>query len=258
MITPIATYSDLAGKVAVITGSSRGIGAATCRLLAANGARVIVNGRDAVAIDLVVQDIRSGGGLAIGVTADVTDFSSIEHLRQEAEQAFGAVDILGAFVGSGGDSTPIAQVTEEDWRATIDGNLTATFLTVKSFLPGMIERRRGSIITMASTAGRLPGGAAAAYAAAKAGVLMLTRHVANEVGPHGVRVNCIAPSAILSEQHPLRRVPEEQRQRVAASFPLGRLGQPADVAHAALFLASEASSWITGVTLDVAGGRIML
>jgi len=258
MTSPTATYHDLAGKVAVVTGSSRGIGAATCRLLAANGGKVVINGRDEAAIDATVRDIRSSGGVAIGVTGDVTDFSSIEHLRQEAEHAFGAVDILGAFVGSGGRPTPTAQVTEEDWRATIDGNLTATFLAVKSFLPGMIERRRGSIITMASTAGRLPGGAAAAYAAAKAGVLMFTRHLANEVGQHGIRANCIAPSAVLTEQHPLRRVPEEQRQRVAASFPLGRLGTPEDIAQAAVFLASDASSWITGVTLDVAGGRIMV
>jgi 3-oxoacyl-[acyl-carrier protein] reductase len=183
---------------------------------------------------------------------------ALEDLRQRTEDKFGPVDILGAFIGGGGQPAPIAEVTEAEWRATIDSNLTATFLAIRCFLPGMLERRRGVIITMASTAGRLPGGASAAYAAAKAGVVMLTRHVAKEVGPQGVRLNCIAPSAILTEDHPLRRAPEEQRQRVAAGFPLGRLGYPDDVALAALFLASDSSAWITGVTLDVAGGRVSL
>jgi 3-oxoacyl-[acyl-carrier protein] reductase len=252
------TYPDLAGKVAVVTGSSRGIGAATCRLLAANGVRVVVNGRDAAAVDAAVERIRAGGGEALGVVGDATSSGALAELRQRAENAFGAVDILGAFVGGGGEPTPIGEVMEAAWRATIDANLTATFLALQCFLPGMLERRRGVIITMASTAGRLPGGAAVAYAAAKAGVVMLTRHVAKEVGPQGVRLNCIAPSAILTEQHPLRQASEEQRQRVAAGFPLGRLGFPDDVALAALFLASDSSSWITGVTLDVTGGRVSI
>jgi 3-oxoacyl-[acyl-carrier protein] reductase len=254
----LPSYPDLAGKVALITGSSHGIGAATCRLLAANGARVAVNGRDQAAIDTVIAGIQAAGGQATGVVADCTDFAAIEQMRQRVEQAFGPVDILGAFVGSGGASTPTAQFSPEDWAATLNSNLTATFLTVRSFLPGMLERRRGAIITMASTAGRLPGGATAAYAAAKAGVVMFTRHVAKEVAPEGVRLNCIAPSAVLTERHPLRQAPEERRQEVAAGFPLRRLGMPDDIALAALFLASDSSSWITGVTLDVAGGRVML
>jgi 3-oxoacyl-[acyl-carrier protein] reductase len=124
----------------------------------------------------------------------------------------------------------------------------------------MIERRGGSIITMASTAGRLPGtpsaGASAAYHAAKAGVLMLTRRVANEVAQYAVRVNCLSPAAILTDR--LIRAPEAVRQQVAAFHPLQRIGLPEDVALAALFLASDASSWITGVTLDVAGGMVMM
>lgn len=138
----------------------------------------------------------------------------------------------------------------------MDANLTATFLTVRSFLPGMIARGRGAIVTMASTAGRQAGGASASYAAAKAGVIMFTRHIAAEVGKHGVRVNCLAPSAIRSEQM-LGSMPEEQQREMAALFPLGRLGTPEDVALAALFLASESASWLTGVTLDVTGGRVM-
>jgi 3-oxoacyl-[acyl-carrier protein] reductase len=122
---------------------------------------------------------------------------------------------------------------------------------------GMIERGRGSIVTMASSAARLPSQASAAYAAAKAGVVMFSRHVANEVGQHGVRVNCLAPSSVLTERVQ-RLMPEDTQRRVAAMHPLGRMGTPEDVALATLFLSSESSSWITGVTLDVAGGRIIV
>src|SRR5262245_6688011 len=123
-------YPDLAGKVAVVTGSSHGIGAATGRLLAASGAKVVVNGRDRAAIDAAVAAIRAGGGQAIGVPADCTDFAAIERLRQRVEQELGPVDLLAAFVGGGGDPVPTAQITEADWRRVLDANLTATFLTV--------------------------------------------------------------------------------------------------------------------------------
>jgi 3-oxoacyl-[acyl-carrier protein] reductase len=165
---------------------------------------------------------------------------------------------LAAFVAGGrAGPRPTEQLTEEEWRSTIDGTLTATFLTVKSFLPGMIERRRGAIVTMASSAARVPLGAPVAYAAAKAGVIMFSRYVASEVGQYGIRVNCLSPHTILTE-NVQRQMPEERQREWAAMVPLGRLGTPEDVALAALFLASDSSAWLTGVTLDVAGGRIML
>ncbi|MFD0891056.1 SDR family NAD(P)-dependent oxidoreductase, partial [Streptosporangium algeriense] len=143
------------------------------------------------------------------------------------------------------------------WRAVIESDLTSVYLTVSAFLPAMVERRGGAIVTMASTAGRHPGGANAAYAAAKAGVVMFTRHLANEVGGYGVRVNCVAPSAVLNER--MRRfMSDEQLDGLAASYPLGRLGRPEDVAQAVLYLASDASSWVTGVTLDLTGGRVIV
>jgi 3-oxoacyl-[acyl-carrier protein] reductase len=130
------------------------------------------------------------------------------------------------------------------------------YLTVAAFLPGMISRGGGSIITMSATAGRRPGGANAAYAAAKAGVVMLTGHLANEVGRHGIRVNCLAPSAVLNDR--MRRfMSAEQLDELAAAYPLGRIGRPGDVAQAVLYLASGASSWVTGVTLDLTGGRVI-
>ena len=251
-------YPDLAGKVAVVTGGSGGIGAATCRLLAANGARVAVNGRDQAKIQAVVEAIGASGGEAIGVTGDCTDLAAVERLRQQVEHNLGPAEVLAAFVGGGrARPGPIADVPVEDWQSTVDASLTATFLTLKSFLPGMIQRGRGAIVTMASSAARLPGlGAPAPYVAAKAGVVMLTRQVASEVGRHGVRVNCLAPHTILTEQ--IQRVaPEEWREKMAAAIPLGRLGTPEDVALAAVFLASESAAWITGVTLDVAGGYVM-
>jgi 3-oxoacyl-[acyl-carrier protein] reductase len=254
----IPTYPDLAGKVAVVTGGSRGIGAATCRMLATNHARVVVSGRDREAIDGVVAGILEAGGQAIGVPADCTRFEAVERLRERTEREFGPADILVAFAGGFGRYTPAHLISEEEWREVIDSNLTATFLTVKSFLPGMIERRRGAIVTMASNAARfLDILTTASYAASKAGIAMFTRHVAKEVGAYGVRVNCVAPATVLSER--VRRImPEERQREVAQMAPLGRLGTPEDVALATLFFVSDSSSWLTGVTLDVAGGRIML
>jgi 3-oxoacyl-[acyl-carrier protein] reductase len=206
------TYPDLANRVAVVTGGSRGIGAATCRLLAQNGAKVTVSGRDEAAIDSVVQEIRGSGGEALGVAADLSDFSAVERMRGRVEEELGPVEVLAAFAGGQGYPTPTEQMAEEQWRSVIDSDLTSTFLTVRSFLPGMIERGRGSIVTMASSAARLPSQTSAAYAAAKAGVVMFSRHVANEVGQQGVRVNCLAPSSVLTERMK-QLMPEEPSSR---------------------------------------------
>jgi 3-oxoacyl-[acyl-carrier protein] reductase len=164
-------------------------------------------------------------------------------------------DILVAFAGAGGEPTPFAQLTEDKWRTVVDDNLTATFLTINAFVAPMIERRRGAIVTMASSAGRVPGLASPPYAASKAGIVMLTGHLAKEFAPQGVRVNCVAPSAIMNDR--LATVPEAKLREIAAGFPLGRIGTPEDVALATLYLVSESASWVTGVTLDISGGRII-
>jgi 3-oxoacyl-[acyl-carrier protein] reductase len=256
MTTQPPAYPDLAGKVAIVTGGSRGIGAGTARALAAHGVAVAVNGRDEAAIKAVVDGVQEAGGRAIGVPADVTDPDALDRLRDRVDAELGPVDILAAYAGGDGNPVPAAQITPERWREVLETNLTATFLTVRAFLPGMTDRGHGSIITMASTAGRLPGGASAAYAAAKAGVVMFTRHVALEAAKRGVRVNCLSPAGVRTDR--LSRMPEEIQARAAAAHPLGRLGEPSDIASATLFLASDSSSWITGVTLDVAGGRVMI
>ncbi|WP_315834775.1 SDR family NAD(P)-dependent oxidoreductase [Bradyrhizobium prioriisuperbiae] len=250
-------YPDLKGKTAFVTGGSGGIGAETCRWLAASGVRLAVGGRDEAALSRVVDDLVQNGAQALAIPADCTDPAALDGARAAIEQRFGPVDILMAFAG-GGTARPAAvhDTSETDWRSALDHNLTATFLTLKAFLPGMRERRSGAIVTMASTAGRAASAASSAYASAKAGVIMLTRHLAQEVGPLDIRVNCVSPSAILTERT-ARHMPAEQRAAIAALHPLNRLGTPADVAAAALFLDSDCASWITGATLDIAGGRLM-
>ena len=253
----VAHYPDLAGKVVVVTGGSRGIGAATAAAFAVNGASVVVVGRDEAAMAAVVDGIRGAGGVAMSVPADCTVESDLQHLVRLVTEEFGPADIVATFAGGNGMPVATVEETPDHWREVVETDLTSMFLTVHAFLPQMVERRRGTFITMSSAAARQAARSAAAYAAAKAGVIAFTRHLANEVGPSGVRVNCIAPSAIENEKMHTWMT-EEQRAQLGAAFPLGRIGQPGDVAAAALFLGSGASSWITGTTLDVAGGKIMV
>jgi 3-oxoacyl-[acyl-carrier protein] reductase len=252
-------YPDLEGKVAVVTGGSGGIGAATCRMLAAHGMRVVVTGRDQARIDAVVAGIVADGDQAIGVAADARDEAALAALRDVAEAELGPVHVLAAFAGCDGVPRPVAETPEAEWRATIDANLTTTFLATRTFVGGMIDRGAGSIVLMSSATARTvrPGVVSPAYAAAKGAAIVLSRHLAEEVGPAGVRVNCIAPSVVLTETERAKRTPA-QIDELAASIPVRRLGVPDDVASATLFLASAQSSWITGVTLDVAGGRVMV
>jgi len=249
----------LSNRVAIVTGASRGIGAAIARLFAREGARVAVHGRDSAALSAVRADIERGGGAAAQVVADVTKFSDIENMRHQVEQTLGMIDILVA--NAGGSYTmpgPLEEISEQGWHASVDGNLTATFLTIKSILPGMKERKVGTIITISSAAGRrLHPQAPIPYSAGKAGIQILTQVVAAQAGPYGIRVNCIAPEIILTESN-RERIPNAQQASLKELHPLKRLGTPEDVARAALFLASDEASWITGVVLDVAGGAVMV
>lgn len=251
--------SRLDDKVALVTGSSRGIGAAIAKLFAQHGAKVAVHGRDNTALAAVQAEIERAGGKAMHAVADITKFTDIEAMRRQIEQELGPIDILVA--NAGGSVTlpgPLEQTSEEGWHASLDGNLTATFLTIKSILPGMKERKTGNIITISSAAARRPHPRSPIpYAAAKAGIQMLTQDVAAQVGPYGIRANCIAPETILTERN-RQRIPEAQQQALVDTHPIRRLGTPEDVAWAALFLASEEAAWITGIVLDVAGGAVMV
>ncbi|HEY2532458.1 MAG TPA: SDR family NAD(P)-dependent oxidoreductase [Xanthobacteraceae bacterium] len=254
---PRSIYPDLSGKVALVTGSSRGIGAETARHLAANQTKVVINGRQAEAVERVVAEINASGGAAIGCVADCSQADQVEGMRRQIERRFGAVSLLFAFAGGDGKPEPLEQLTEERWDAVMAGNLKSKFFTVKSFLPGMKQQRAGSIVLMCSAAGRAPSQASLAYSSAQAGVSMLTRNLAQQVGNAGVRVNAVAPSTVMNDN--IRKfMPEDQQRSLAASYPVPRLGAPADVAAAAVFLSSDAASWITGIVLDVAGGKVML
>jgi 3-oxoacyl-[acyl-carrier protein] reductase len=255
----IPSYPDLEGKVAVVTGGSKGIGAATSVLLGHNRVRVAICGRDPETIERVTSQTRDTGATeAVGLAADLTTPDGVARLRADVERELGPAEILFAFAGGFGARTPLLGTQLDEWNAVVESNLTSTFLTLREFAPGMVERGRGSIVTMASNAARfLDIKLTASYAAAKAGIAMLSRHAALELGPHGVRVNVLAPATILSERVK-GAMDEERLASIAAMSPLGTIGMPEDPALAALFLASDSARWMTGVTLDVAGGRIMM
>ena len=255
---PVPTYPDLAGQVALVTGATKGIGAATCRMLAANGVKVGVVARSQDGIDATVAALRDAGAEALGLAADCSDPAQVERVRDAVEAELGPVDILLPFAGGFSAFTPIEQTELDEWREVIEANLTSTFVAVRAIIPGMIERRRGAIVTMSSNGGRyLDKPLTASYAAAKAGVIQFTRHIARELGPHGVRANVIAPATVTSERID-RIMDAEAKAKTAALSPLGRMGTPEDCALATLFLVSDSAAWLTGVTLDVAGGRVML
>jgi 3-oxoacyl-[acyl-carrier protein] reductase len=250
---------DFDDRVALVTGSSRGIGAAIARLLASHGARVAIHGRDEEAVRAVTAQITASGGHALAVTADVTNFEQIKTMEQVIDQELGPIDIL---VANAGGSTvrpgPIEDLSGADWRNEVDANLTATFLTIKAVLPGMKRRGHGIIVTMSSAAARRPSAQSpVAYAAAKAGIELLTKAVALQAGPAGVRANCVAPETILTERNE-QQIPDAVKEQLRLTHPVQRLGSPDDVAHAVLYLASQSSSWVSGVTLDVAGGSVVV
>jgi 3-oxoacyl-[acyl-carrier protein] reductase len=250
--------SEFNNKTVLVTGSSRGIGAEIAKAFAAEGAKLALHGRDELALSAVVSAIAQAGGTAKGFIAELTKSDEVEEMRSAIEAAFGVPDIL--ILNAGANLTPPAaleEIPEEGWRRTIDVNLTATFLTIKSFLPGMKARKSGSIVTMASSAARMPNAfSPIAYGAAKAGIILMTQDLAAQAGESGIRVNCVAPATILTERN-LAQIPAERRESIGKVHSLKRLGTPGDVAGAVLFLASERSAWITGVTLDIAGGYVM-
>jgi 3-oxoacyl-[acyl-carrier protein] reductase len=251
-------YDDLRNRVVLVTGSSRGIGAAVAVAFAGAGARVVLHGRDEAALAAGQKRIEGSGGRALVVTGDVTSAADLDRMREQVTAGYGPVDVLVANAGSTTSRPmPIEEITEADWRSDVDLNLTATFLTVKCFLPDMKQQGAGNIITVSSAAGRRASAhTLVAYGAAKAGVQIFTQDLAAQVGPAGIRANCLAPETILTESNEAW-IPAKQQDRLADMHPVRRLGTPQDVARAALFLASEQSGWISGVVLDIAGGAVL-
>ena len=244
----------LEGKVAVITGSTSGIGRATAVLFAQEGARVVVNGRRRELGEQVVEEIREAGGTASFYHADVGQSDQLRALIAHAVEAYGRLDVLvnNAFSGRGGGS--VVEMGEADWDASMAASLKAVYLGCKYAVPEMVKGGGGSIINMSSVHGLLVARRSALYETVKAGMINLTRQVALDFGKQGIRVNAICPGRIIVERTKERFEDEQNMRREEALYPIGRPGWPIDVAQAALFLASDESSFITGHALVVDGG----
>lgn len=245
----------LEGRVAIVTGSSRGIGRAVAIELARQGCRVVVNYRsEAVAANEVVEAIVNEGGLALAVQADVTIASEAQALADAAVAAFGTVDILVNNAGIARDML-LLRMDERDWDAVLDTNLKGAFLCIKAVQKLFLKKRSGRIINIGSVVGLGGNVGQANYAAAKAGLVGLTKSLAKEFGPRNITVNLVAPGFIQTDM--TAKLSEELIAKTLEHTPLGRLGQPEDVARAVAFLASDAAAYITGQVLCVDGGMAM-
>ncbi len=246
--------SKLTGKVAVVTGASKGIGASIAEYLAAEGASVVVNYASSKAgADAVVSRITAKGGKAIAVQGDVSKQSDIENLFAETKKAYGKVDIL---VNNAGiyDFKPLENITSEHFHSLFDLNVLGLLLTTQEAVK-LIGPEGGSIINISSVVGPMPVPTASVYSATKAAVDAITVSLAGELGPRKIRVNSINPGMIETEGvHTAGFIESDFRKRIEAGTPLGRIGQPADIATAAVFFASQDSGWATGQTLLLAGG----
>ena len=248
------TNQTLAGEIALVTGASRGIGQAIALALGAQGAKVIgtATGTTGVA---VIDAMLAGAGLAgRGLVLDVSDGAASDAVIADIEAREGAVTILVNNAGITRD-TLLLRMKPEDWDAVIDTNLGSVFRLSKAVLRGMLKARKGRIVNIASVVAMIGNPGQANYCAAKAGIGGFTRSMAREVASRGITVNVVAPGFIDTDM--TRALNEEQRTSLAAQIPLGRLGQPSDIAAAVCFLASPAAGWITGETLHVNGGMYM-
>lgn len=243
---------ELAGRVALVTGGSRGIGAAVCAELGAAGAEVVVNYASAAdRAEQVCAHVRGKGGTAHAIAGDVSTPEGAAGLVAQVESEVGPIAILVCNAGITRDNL-IMKLSDDDWRSVIDTNLGGAFFTCRAVARPMLKRRAGVIVTMSSVVGVHGNAGQTNYAASKAGLIGLTKSLAKELGGRGIRVNAVAPGYI--ETALTEALPESAREAILAQTPLGRLGEPADVARVVRFLVSDAAAFVTGDVLAVDGG----
>ncbi|ANU22874.1 3-oxoacyl-[acyl-carrier-protein] reductase [Planococcus donghaensis] len=247
--------SKLAGKTAIITGGSRGIGAEIARKFAADGAKVVVNysGSQEKA-EAVVADIEANGGNAIAVKANVADAESVKAMVDETMKTFGSVDILVNNAGITRDNL-MMRMKDDEWDDVININLKGVFICTKAVTRQMMKQRSGRIVNIASIVGVMGNAGQANYVAAKAGVIGLTKTTARELASRGITANAVAPGFITTDM--TEQLSDDVQKTMMGQIPLGRFGAPEDVAKAALFLASDDASYMTGQTLHLDGGMVM-
>jgi 3-oxoacyl-[acyl-carrier protein] reductase len=252
-------YLSLTGKTALITGASSGIGAATAAVFADLGAKVAIGYHANEAGAFRVRDtVSATGAKIVALRGDVRKTADIQSMVQRTVEAFGPVDILVNNAGSLVERQRLAQITEERWDEIMNLNLKSAMLFSQLVAPSMIERKCGAIVNLVSIAGRNGGGpGATAYATAKGALITMTKGMARELAPHGVRVNAVSPGVIDTPFHEVFSTPEMIRNFVAG-IPMGRVGTSMECASAIAFLASDAASYIVGETIEVNGGQLML